>query len=161
MNRLSQHLRSNLVAYIALFVALGGTSYALELPNGSVGEKQIKNHAIDPVKFNQRFIAGSIRAWVIVQWRGGKLVAQAASGPVRVVAGSTGESITWPNRRFSTNCSLSATPQINVGSSLGFDGTVTSEFAPMAGAGAFVQIFGFGPDGAKRPQAVDVMVVCP
>ena len=47
-----QHLRRNVVAYIALFVALGGTSYAAwSLPRASVGARQIKNHVIEPVKF--------------------------------------------------------------------------------------------------------------
>ena len=37
-NRVVQHIRSNAVAYVALFVALGGTSYAaLKLPANSVG----------------------------------------------------------------------------------------------------------------------------
>src|SRR5215207_1083677 len=41
------HLRSNLVAYLALFVALGGTSYAAgALPRNSVGDKQIKAGAV-------------------------------------------------------------------------------------------------------------------
>ena len=54
MNRLLDHARANVVAYLALFVALGGSSYAaFELPN----------HSIDPVKLNPRTI-GRIRARV-------------------------------------------------------------------------------------------------
>ena len=53
MNRVVQHIRSNVVAYVALFVALGGTSYAaLKLPANSVGTKQIKNHSITPIKLD-------------------------------------------------------------------------------------------------------------
>jgi hypothetical protein len=41
------HLRRNAVAYLALFVALGGTSYAaVKLPANSVGAKQIKANAV-------------------------------------------------------------------------------------------------------------------
>jgi hypothetical protein len=41
------HLRSNVVAYLALFVALGGTSYAaFSLPKNSVGTKQLRNGAV-------------------------------------------------------------------------------------------------------------------
>jgi hypothetical protein len=41
------HLRSNLIAYLALFVALGGTSYAAgAFPRNSVGERQIKAGAV-------------------------------------------------------------------------------------------------------------------
>ena len=36
-------MRHNVVAYLALFVALGGTSYAaIRLPANSVGARQIK-----------------------------------------------------------------------------------------------------------------------
>ena len=47
--RLGAHLRGNLVAYLALFVALCGTAYAavsLPLPKGSVGSKQIRKQAV-------------------------------------------------------------------------------------------------------------------
>jgi hypothetical protein len=41
------HLRSNTVAYLALFVALGGTSWAAtQLPKDSVGSKQLKKDAV-------------------------------------------------------------------------------------------------------------------
>ena len=48
MRGILTHLRGNAVAYIALFVALGGTSYAaINLPAGSVGTRQLQNQAID------------------------------------------------------------------------------------------------------------------
>lgn len=41
------HLRSNAVAYLALFVALGGTSWAAtQLPKDSVGSKQLRKNAV-------------------------------------------------------------------------------------------------------------------
>ena len=41
------HLRNNAVAYLALFVAIGGTSYAaVQLPKDSVGAKQIAKNAV-------------------------------------------------------------------------------------------------------------------
>lgn len=40
------HLRRHSVGYLALFVALGGVSYAATLPRNSVGAKQIKNNAV-------------------------------------------------------------------------------------------------------------------
>lgn len=73
------HLRANAVAYLALFVALGGTSYAaVSLPASSVGNRQIRNHSIYPDKLNPRYIRGNIRIWASVS----------ASG--RVVAGGRG-----------------------------------------------------------------------
>jgi hypothetical protein len=69
MKRLVRHLQHNVVAYLALFVALGGTSYAAVA---------IKNNSINPIKLNRKYIGGYIRAWASVD----------ASG--RVVAGSAG-----------------------------------------------------------------------
>src|SRR5437762_110001 len=67
MNRIASHLRSNAVAYLALFVALGGTSYAFAVPRNSVGTRQIRNHAITPVKLDPRRIGASVRAWAVIQ----------------------------------------------------------------------------------------------
>jgi hypothetical protein len=159
MSRLSQHLRSNVIAYLALFVALGGTSYAaINLPAGSVGANQIKNHSIDPVKFDQKQIAASIRAWVIVQWRGPRLVAQASSSPVHVVTVNDGEGITWPHEHFPKNCMASVTSQVNFTVPTAPNGYVTAHFQPGGGS---LFLHGFGPDGSRRAQAADVMIVCP
>ena len=55
----ARHLRRNAVAYLALFVALGGTSYAaLKLPKNSVGGKQIKKNAVTGRKVKN----GSLKA---------------------------------------------------------------------------------------------------
>jgi hypothetical protein len=71
MRRLSKHLRANVVAYLALFIALGGTSYAaIRLPAGSVGTRQIKNHSITPVKFNASDIKASVRYWAVINGNG-------------------------------------------------------------------------------------------
>jgi hypothetical protein len=85
MRSLFSHVRANAVAYLALFVALGGTSYAAtRLPANSVGNRQIRNHSIDPDKFNPRFIRGEIRMWASVS----------ASG--RVVGGGRGLTVIPP-----------------------------------------------------------------
>ncbi len=64
MSKALNHLRSNAIAYLALFVALGGTSYAAAtLRAGSVGNRQLKNHAITPIKFDKGSIAGYVRDW--------------------------------------------------------------------------------------------------
>jgi hypothetical protein len=68
MNRIVSHLRANVVAYAALFVALGGTSYAaFALPANSVGPKQIRNHSITPIKLDPGKIAASVRAWAVIR----------------------------------------------------------------------------------------------
>src|SRR4051812_26982597 len=46
-----RHVRRNVVSYVALFVALGGTSYAaVRLPSNSVGPLQITKNAITSSK---------------------------------------------------------------------------------------------------------------
>ena len=77
MRRLTGHVRANAVAYLALFVALGGTGYAaVNLPPGSVGTRQLRNGAVTSSKLapgsvtarklDRRTIAGSIRDWAYV-----------------------------------------------------------------------------------------------
>lgn len=47
LNKVQTHFRHNLVGYLALFVALAGTSYAaITLPANSVGSRQIKPNAV-------------------------------------------------------------------------------------------------------------------
>ena len=84
MTRIRDHLRSNLVAYVALFVALGGTSYAaVSLPANSVGTRQIKNHSITPIKLDPGKFGAYVRAWAVIQG-GTKVIA--ASPRARVVS---------------------------------------------------------------------------
>lgn len=64
-----RHLRRNVVAYLALFVALGGTSYAaIKLPANSVGTRQLKRGAVTAAKIKphslllSNFKAGQLAA---------------------------------------------------------------------------------------------------
>jgi len=67
--RLLNHARHHAVGYVALFIALGGTSYAaVSIPNGS----------ITPAKLNANSIGGYVRVWAHVN----------ASG--RILSGSPG-----------------------------------------------------------------------
>ena len=67
MNRIVSHLRGNAVAYLALFVALGGSSYAaFTLPANSVGTKQLRNHSITPIKLDRKTIGASVRALTVL-----------------------------------------------------------------------------------------------
>ena len=74
MRRLLLHLHRHSIGYLALFVALGGTSYAaLELPS----------HSIDPVNMNPRFTAGYLRAWASVA-ANGRVISSAGRPTVRM-----------------------------------------------------------------------------
>lgn len=47
VGRIGQHVRQQFVGYVALFVALGGVSYAaIKLPADSVGSKEIRSGAV-------------------------------------------------------------------------------------------------------------------
>lgn len=96
MNTVRTHLRSNIVGYAALFVALGGTGYAaVSVPRGSVGAAQLRNHSITPVKLNPAHIAGSVRAWAVVK-ADGDVIAGGGRPSVTVIPGVPGEySIRW------------------------------------------------------------------
>jgi hypothetical protein len=107
MRRVLIHARANVVAYLALFVALGGTSYAaVSLPAGSVGNRQIRNQSIDPDKFNSRYIRGNIRMWasvsasgkVVAGGRGVKVVPQGSLPGDYLISPAPKSSIAIPRR---------------------------------------------------------------
>ena len=55
MKTIARHLRSNGLAYVALFIALTSTSYAaIKIPNNSVGNKQLKKNAVDTKKVKNK-----------------------------------------------------------------------------------------------------------
>ncbi|MGH3266819.1 MAG: hypothetical protein ACRDNS_33115 [Trebonia sp.] len=75
MLRLLAYARRNAIAFAALFVALGGTGYAaVSLPAGSVGNRQLRNHSITPVKLDRSAIGGYVRYWARVS-ASGRLIA--------------------------------------------------------------------------------------
>jgi collagen triple helix repeat protein len=60
MAGLARHVRRNLVAYLALFVALSGTSYAAStklLPKNSVGSAQVINGSLQKGDLSKRAVA--------------------------------------------------------------------------------------------------------
>lgn len=60
VHKLAGHIRGNVVAYVALFVALGGTAVAAtSLPANSVGTKQLKNGAVTGAKVAQNTLTGA------------------------------------------------------------------------------------------------------
>ncbi len=117
MTRIHNHIRSNLIAYLALFVALGGTSYAaINLPAGSVGTEQLSNGAvtaqklangsITPVKFANQAIGGSVRHWAFVNQNGTVI---GGSRGVHVSEGPNGAPyyVSW-GEQFSHSCAVLA-----------------------------------------------------
>jgi hypothetical protein len=129
------------VAFIALIVALGGTSYAIaQLPANSVGAKQLKKNAVTAAKVKNRsllaqdFKAGQLPAGPRgAQGPAGPAGAQGAAGPqgppgatnVTVRAGTT-------DLGFSVASCTGAERAVGGG---GFTGGVLYESAPTIESG--------------------------
>jgi hypothetical protein len=118
MTRLLAHLRSSAVGYLALFVALGGTSYAaFSLPSNSVGTEQVRNGAITtkkiangsitPSKLDRGTIGGSVRDWAFVNQDGS--VIGGSHGVTASAPGQAGQPyhVSWGDR-FSRSCAVLA-----------------------------------------------------
>lgn len=98
------HARRHAIAWCALVcsvLALGGASYAaLQLPRGSVGSAQLKNHSITPVKFAPSAIGGVIRHWAVVTAAARVLDSSSAAHAQR---GGNTITVDWKDR-FSGRC---------------------------------------------------------
>ena len=114
MHRLLASARSNAIAFAALFVALGGTGYAaVSLPAGSVGNRQLRNHSITPVKLDRNAIGGYVRYWARIS-ASGRLIASQPRARVLVwykpPSPYTGGQLRWSNP-VPANCFSVATAQ--------------------------------------------------
>jgi hypothetical protein len=152
MTRLLAHVRRQFVAYLALFVALGGTGYAaFRLPAGSVGNRQLKNHSVSPIKLDRSSIAGYVRDWAKLDGQGHVIASRPRvtvirwnPGPDGVVGGV----VQWPKRPpkdcFALgNAENLVTPAISVNTAFSSGGSTQVGIAMSASA------------------FVDVAVVCP
>jgi hypothetical protein len=155
MPKFLRHLQANLVAYLALFVALGGTSYAaLSLPAGSVGAQQLKNHSIGAVKFDRGSIAGYVRDWITIDSQGrilgskpkAHVVAWRGSGP------AVGGLIQW-SQPLSSRCVAFANAA-NAGPPLSYATAEVASGGPKHDGDTQVNL------SAPAP-AVNVVVICP
>jgi hypothetical protein len=172
MTRIANHIRHNLIAYIALFIALGGTSYAVSaLPPNSVGGPQLKNRAIDPVKFDPRYINGSVIAWAIVGPKG-KVIAGA--GKPRLVGTPivANYQIDW-GVKFKPSCLTVATidgshspstEAIRLPNSNGSTAPFTAGSAVVSNEArrgpSATGVVTFNQAGRLTPLAFDVAVIC-
>ncbi|MGB9184293.1 MAG: hypothetical protein WCB67_09510 [Solirubrobacteraceae bacterium] len=155
MTKFLRHLQANLVAYLALFVALGGTSYAaLSLPAGSVGAQQLKNHSIGAVKFDRGSIAGYVRDWITIDSQGrilssrpkAKMIGWQPSGP------NVGGIIEW-SQPLSAKCVAFANAE-NSGPPFSYATAAVATGGPKHDGRTYVDLSGPAP-------AVNVAVLCP
>lgn len=127
VTRILRYLADHALAVIALvcsLLALAGASYAaLTVPPGSVNERAIKNHVIDPIKFDPRFINGSVRAWAIVG-SGGRVIAGGGKPHTGSPPIPGSYEIRW-GVKFERNCATSVT--------IDADHSPTTEDIPIPG----------------------------
>lgn len=175
---LVHHARRHVIGYVALtcsMLALAGASYAaLKIPNGAVGERQLRNHAIDPIKFDPIYQSGFLRHWASVSGTGG-LVTSSPGG--QSAADGIGNTVlTWGDG-FSDRCAALATVvggRVVPSSSSGGSGTTPSP-PPDSGTGGFadasvstvsggatlVAVATYDDAGKPANEPFSVAVVCP
>ena len=151
MTRVLNHLRHQAVAYVALFIALGGTGYAAtRLPAGSVGTRALKNHSITPDKLDRNSIAGYLRAYVEINPQGQIVESHPAATLIPDgTASQPGYLIEWSSS-MASSCFALATSQ------LPSQATSASAYFVSGGksnAGTYVRL--------SAPDAVAVAVMCP
>ena len=153
--RIWRHVRANTVAYIALFVALGGTSYAAtQLPANSVGARQIKNHSITPIKLNPSDIGASVRFWAVVNF---------VSGTEQVTQSRPHATVTAWDPTFDTGI-VSWSPPVPqnclpLATSAG--GFARAQLLPRANGQAVVQFGTYSETDQHAPGLVYIAVLCP
>jgi hypothetical protein len=157
--RLLHHIKNNAVAYIALFVALTGTSYAaVSLPSNSVGQRQIRNDVITPPKLNGSTIGGYVLYWAHIDTNGRVLDsrpsgARATSWNDNPSLGLLGGPITW-HRPIPKECfALATAAQLPVpGASPAYAGVQM-----VSGPARFANV----QVNPSIPVSTSVAVICP
>jgi hypothetical protein len=147
--RIIHSLRSNVVSYLALFLALGGTS---------VAAISLANHSIDPIKLDPSNIGGYVRAWAHVN-ANGHVSTSGGRMTVRVEPGGAA-----PGRYFftwHTNLTSACTVIGSVDSrSDGTPGYLTADLVALRRAAPTSIVNTYDPQGQPTPQAFDVELLC-
>ena len=157
MHRPIQHMRSNAVGYLALFVALGGTSYAaIGIPVGSVGTRQLRNGAVTPKKLDGHSITGYVAFWAKV-YNTGAVVASSRPAKTQGWVGTAGNIV------FHGELPKSCFPLANVTQGTVPTGGYVSNVASSSRSGQTDIFMTFAEPGAPQPQpvAVDLVEICP
>ncbi len=171
------HARRHVIAYLALacsLLALGGSAYAQsQLRAGSVGERQIQNHVIDPVKWDTNYVTGFVRRWATIG-ANGSLLSTSPGG--QSTSNGTGSYVTTWGDAFGGWCAPIATviggsaapPSGTTGPTgpTGPSGTPSSggyadaRIVPRSGESTLVAVATYNAQGQPTNEPVSVAVVC-
>ncbi|MDQ6851801.1 MAG: hypothetical protein M3070_18045 [Actinomycetota bacterium] len=160
MTKVFRHLHQNVIAYLALFVALGGTSYAaINIPKNSVGGRQIRNHSIDPVKLNGSATAGFVLDWAQIDSAGHVVASRPrrATTPIWNATPNTpdiGGEVSW-RRGMPSGCFALASASGPPAGGPGVPASISADLLPGSTGHPFVAI------QESEPSAVNVAVICP
>lgn len=159
MHRLVEHIRGNVISYLALFCALSGTGYAaMAIPRGSVGTPELRNGAVTPRKLDAGLTGGYVRAWVSVGSGGG---VKGSGGKVTVGQDGPGAWVIfwpgWRNAKPGLDAHCRVINSIDAGPGPGTPGFAVSG-APSRGR-TVVQTFNVQGQPAYLP--FDAEMVCP
>ena len=164
--RIIEYLRHHALstaAFVCSILALAGSSYAAFKISGS----QIRNHTINPVKLNPKFINGNVRAWAIVA-PDGRVIAGAGRPRVTPQAGDPGGfQIRWgvQIKRCATSAAIDdyASPPTET---VPVPGNPTASFTAGYAVAASAPNPGrtgvqtFNGQGKPMPLGFDVIVAC-
>jgi hypothetical protein len=149
------HARNNLIAYLALFVALGGTGYAAAtLPSGSVGTPQLRNSAIIASKLNRASIGGYVVAWAHVRHDGRVLSGSPGARAIYTGSSASFYFVRWRGVKLPSRCAPVATLSQN-----GPAGALTIRTS-INRAPAEVGVVPTDGSGKTTPADFYVVVVC-
>ena len=149
MRRVLDHIKRNVVGYVALFVALGGSGYAAI---------DISNHSITPAKLNPRYIGGYVRAWVSVNANGR---VTASGGGVRVIPDpnvAPGHYIINWRPRPTSRCTAIGSVDFTGGAPV--PGYVIAGAASSPGRGEQSAVQTYNAQGQPANLAFDVALLC-
>lgn len=161
MNRFTTHVRSNVVGYLALFVALGGTSYAAAtLPANSVGPAQLINHSITQVKFNPRYISGSVRAWATVDANGKVLAASTRARGIGPIGVPGNYRVDWAVPASARCTAIASVDETSLGEGSLVPGFAIAQAALPKRSHAMVSVATYSPNGTRTSLPFDVVLLC-
>jgi len=154
-------LKHNAIALAALFVALGGTSYAaIAIPRNSVGTRQLRHGAvtatkihsgaITPGKLSSRAFGGRILDFAEVDTNGAIAVSDPRGAKTKYWNPNTGGAVVF-SRPIPTRCY----PLVGAASTLG------PTLGPPASVGASIGMGGLVGIAYSSPVPVTLVVICP